>query len=213
MSRKPARPTVIGPDVPLLLRKLRQDADAWARGRIWQGRLLVLLYLVYAGWRRWGDREAWSWFDGLTLLLHELGHVLFVPFGEFLMIAGGSITQILAPIGAFIVFVRQRDYFALCVAGSWLAMSLFNLAVYVADARAMALPLVGIGTSDPLHDWHYLLSEFNALRWDELYAGRIETLAVLVWLTSCLAGGWLLWRMFCSPRQEAWPSEHPGPGV
>lgn len=200
MAGKSSRSIVIGPDVPRLWRRLREDANDWAQGRIWQGRLLVLLYLVHAGWRRWGDREVWSWFDGLTLLLHELGHVLFSPFGEFLAIAGGSITQILAPIGAFVVFARQRDYFGLSVAGSWLAMSLFNLAVYIADARAMALPLVGIGTADPLHDWHYLLSEFDALRRDEWLASQVEGIAVIVWLLSCLAGGWLIWRMVRAPR-------------
>jgi hypothetical protein len=48
--------------------------------------------------------------------VHEAGHVLFSPFGELLEVAGGSITQVAAPILVALLFLRQREYFGIAVA-------------------------------------------------------------------------------------------------
>ena len=197
---KPA-PVVIGPDLVALAGRWRQAASAWATGRLWWPRLLLLLYLIKIGYQRIGDREASCLFDGITLLIHELGHVLFRPFGEFLMIAGGSLTQLIAPLVVMLLFRRQGDWFGIAVGGGWLAMSTFHLAVYVADAREMALPLVGLG-SDPEHDWHYLLETTGRLSSDLTYARLLEAGATLTWFISCLAGAWLVWRMFQTRNTE-----------
>lgn len=44
----------------------------------------------------------------LNLGIHELGHMLFRPAGEFLCIAGGTILQLLIPIISVFMFVRQQ---------------------------------------------------------------------------------------------------------
>ncbi|MBC7544492.1 MAG: hypothetical protein H7338_17360 [Candidatus Sericytochromatia bacterium] len=203
MPKPPA--LVIGPDLPALAARWRRDATAWAVGRSWPPRALLLMYVASAGYRRLGDREASCWFDGLTLLIHELGHLLFQPFGEFLMVAGGSITQLAAPLLTMFLFRRQGDWFGVSVAGGWLAMSAFHLAVYVADAQDMSLPLVGFG-SDPEHDWHYLLAATGTLHRSATYARLLEGGATLVWLASCLSGAWLIWLIARAPAASDGPA-------
>jgi hypothetical protein len=176
------------------LAALREDAEDWCRGRSWTWRLPILLYLVYAGVRHIGDPYYGSLFAGITLGIHELGHLLLSWAGRFFNILGGSLAQIAGPAAAAVVLYRQRDYFGVAVGGSWLGFSLFNLATYIGDARARQLPLVGF-TDQPEHDWHYLLSTFGLLRFDHTLAGITRVGAFLFWAGSVLFGAWLCWRM------------------
>ena len=178
----------------------RDDAVAWAAGRLWWPRALLLAYLAYAGWRHHAESEYGSIFSGLTLAIHELGHVLFGFLGEWLGIAGGSITQLAAPAAVALMFLRQRDYFGVAVGGAWLSISLSNLAVYVADARAEALPLYSLGGGDPVHDWNYLLGSLHLLPQDAAIAGAVRTAALGSLALSVLLGAWLCAVMARRPR-------------
>ena len=170
---------------------MRDDAAAWATGRLWWPRALLLAYLGYAGWRHLTDPEYASIFSGITLAIHELGHVLFGPFGEWLGIAGGSIMQLAGPLAVAVILFRQRDYFGFAVGGAWLSMSLSNLAVYVADARAEELPLVSLGGGDVIHDWNYLLGSVHLLARDTQIAGLIRAAAFVLLAASIGLGTWL----------------------
>ncbi|MFI5210889.1 MAG: hypothetical protein ACHQ2E_10630 [Gemmatimonadales bacterium] len=162
---------------------------------------MLLAFLAWAGIRQFQDDEFYHIFSGLTLGVHELGHLLFLPFGEVATVAGGSITQVAAPLIAGWLLYRQPDYFGVTVAGAWLASSLVNLSIYVADARALELPLVSIGGGDVEHDWNFLLDHFNILQYDLRIAGWIRLAAGVLLAASLLAGGWLCWQMH--PRSEA----------
>ncbi len=181
----------------------REDARAWAKGRTWWPRALVLTYLAYAGWRHYSDPEYGSLFSGLTLAIHELGHVIFGPFGEWAGVAGGSITQLAAPMAVALIMLRQRDYFGVAVGGGWLSMSLSNLAVYIGDARAEDLPLYSLGGGDVIHDWNYLLGSAHLLPKDAAIAGLVHFLALAGLVLSVLVGAWLCRVMARSPRAEA----------
>lgn len=135
-----------------------------------------------------------SIFKGLDLGIHEIGHVVFSPFGEFLAVAGGSILQCLVPIASMVMFFRQRDYFAIAFAWGWLAINLFDVATYAADARIMALPLVSpfAGGDEPIHDWNYLLSHMHLLNLDTTIAMLIRLFAVFSMLLCLILGGWLV---------------------
>lgn len=183
-------------------RDFKDDAADWAQGRWWLPRLFLLLYLAYAAFQHFRDPEFSTFlFGGVTFGIHELGHVIFSPLGEFLGIAGGSLAQVLAPILAGVTFLYwqrdgepQRDYFALAVAGFWLSFSLHNLALYVGDARRQLLPLLGL-SSDPIHDWAYLLGRLGLLSYDLRLAGLIRLAAILISLAALLFAAWLLKRM------------------
>jgi hypothetical protein len=170
------------------------DARAWARGRSPYWRAVVLAVLAWDGFRHLNDPDAGGIFAGITFGSHELGHLIFAFFGEFMTVAGGSINQLLVPIGAGLLLWYYQDYFGISAAGAWLASSMLDLARYVGDARALELDLVGFG-DDPQHDWAYLLGHLNALPDDTSLAQLLRLLAALILLGSLAFGGWLCYEM------------------
>jgi hypothetical protein len=170
------------------------DALQWSRGRWWQWRVPVLLLLAWDGWRHFRDPEQGGLFAGITFGSHELGHLLFAFFGEFMTVLGGSLTQILIPLGAGCLLYYNRDYFGISAAGAWLTSSLLDLARYVGDARAMELDLVGFG-EDPQHDWAWLLGHLDLLDYDTRIAAWTRGLALIVLVGSLLFGLWLCMNM------------------
>jgi hypothetical protein len=181
----------------------RDDARDWCQGRRWEWRALVMAVLTYLAVRGLTAPEEWNWFGGITLGVHEAGHILFSPFGQFLEAAGGSIAQVAAPVIVAVIFQRkQRDYFGVAVAGTWLAYSLGSLAAYIGDARAQELPLIGF-TDQPEHDWHYLLGQLGWLKYDSAFAGLTRLAAVLVLLQSVGLAVWLFAEMHRARRAGA----------
>lgn len=178
------------------------DAEDWARGRMWIPRAVLLLYLVYADFRFLRDPLSSTMFSGITLAFHEMGHLIFAFAGHFISALMGSGTQVLVPIIVIIIFLRQPDYFGVAVGGFWLSFSLFELANYVGDARAMELPLVGF-TDDPEHDWHYLLSATHLLQLDTFFGFLIRVAATLSGVASLALACWLLLVMARSRRALA----------
>jgi hypothetical protein len=59
--------------------------------------VLAILAGAYFLWAA-AHPDQWRMIDGLNLVIHEAGHVVFRPFGEFLMIAGGSLFQVIVPV-------------------------------------------------------------------------------------------------------------------
>ena len=180
---------------------MRDDAAAWCSGRSWVWRAVLLVYLAWVGVRHLRDPFYASLFGGITLGIHELGHVLFGFAGRFLGTVGGSIAQVAAPAAAAWLLWWQRDYFGIAVGGAWEAFSLWNLATYVGDARARELPLVGL-TADPVHDWNWLLSTMGILGWDRALAGLTRLAAFFIWAASMAFGGWICWKMAVARRSS-----------
>jgi hypothetical protein len=170
------------------------EARQWAQGRWWQWRALLLLFLAWDGARHLRDPEAGGLFAGITFGVHEFGHLLFAFFGEVMTAAGGSLNQLLIPIGAGFLLYHYRDFFGIAVAGTWLSSSLLDLARYIGDARAQELDLVGFG-EDPQHDWTFLLGHFNALASDTRLAGLTRGAGLLVLLLSLGFGVWVCLQM------------------
>lgn len=152
---------------------------------------MLLAYLVYIAVNSLNDYEYWTVFSGLTLVVHEAGHILFSPFGEFLEVAGGSIMQVATPLVVAYAFLRQREYFGISVALAWLSMSLTNLATYIGDARDQILPLVSMGNGDPIHDWHLLLARHAMLGDDKSLARFTNFMSVLSLVAAVTLGAWL----------------------
>ncbi len=100
-----------------LVVQIREEIIDGCRGRHWHGRAVLLLFFVYIGVRHIFDVTYHSLFDGLNLIIHEGGHLLFSYGGEFIGFAGGTILQLIAPVGSAVMFARQRDYFAISACG------------------------------------------------------------------------------------------------
>jgi len=159
---------------------------------------MLLAYLAFIAVRSLNDYEYWTIFSGLTLVVHEAGHVIFSPFGEMLEVAGGSIAQIAIPVIVALLFLRQREYFGISVALAWLSMSLTNLATYIGDARDQILALVSVGSGDPIHDWHFILARYAMLGDDKALARFANTMSVLALITAVVLGAWLCKAMHAS---------------
>ena len=175
------------PDEPV---SRRQDVVAWCQGRHWKWRALLLVALAWGALRALGEDDYSGLFAGIIFGVHELGHLVFAPFGMWMSVAGGSLAQLLLPVAAGALMLRHRDYFGATITGVWLSASLSNMAVYVADARARELTLLGFG-EDPLHDWAYLLSSVGLLQADTTVARLVRLLAFIVLVISSAAGAWL----------------------
>jgi hypothetical protein len=177
---------------------MRDEVEAWCAGRSWVWRAPILVWLAWIGLRHLADPLHDSLFGALNLGVHEAGHLLFswLP-GRFLTVAGGTALQLAAPVMAAVMFLRQPDYFAVPVCGAWLAMNLYNVAAYMADARAQVLPLVTVGDGGCVdcHDWAYLLGTMGLLRLDTALASLTRVLAFLVMWSSLAVGAWMLTKM------------------
>jgi hypothetical protein len=173
----------------------------WARGRTWWVRAPVLLWVAWMAVSAIRDPDYQSLFRGLNFGVHEFGHLLWSPFGEFMTIAGGSITQLLVPFAAGALLLwQQRDWFAVSVCGCWLAGSLAELSRYIGDARALELNLVTMGEagadSDVTgHDWQYLLMKTHLLQRDTAIAHGCRVIATLLLIASVLLALRLFYQM------------------
>lgn len=167
-----------------------RDKSGIARvGTAW--RALVLVYFLVTAVGHLRDPEKWSLISGLILGTHELGHVVFAPFPEWVTVAGGTILQLLAPIVVALVLARQKEPIGVAIVGCWLAISLADVAVYLADASHGELQLVSIGGGDDtINDWTYLLDHFNLIRSDAIIATRVRGAAWFVLGLSFVYGFW-----------------------
>src|SRR5215470_3159056 len=106
-------------------------------------RLALTGFLALYGFRLLLHPDAGSLMDNIDLPIHETGHLVFAPFGEFIQFLGGTLFQLIMPAAFVVYFVRRGDRHAASVALWWVGQSFWNISVYIADARTEDLPLVG----------------------------------------------------------------------
>jgi hypothetical protein len=166
-----------------------EEAVAPTSGRAWDHpRLLLSLALGAWGWFLGTRLGTWTLgLDDVNLAIHETGHLVFSPFGEWMTVAGGTLFQLLVPLAFAAYFVRKGDRHAATVPLWWAGQNLFGIARYVSDARAQELPLVGGGE----HDWTWMLYELDVLH-RELEIGRsVHAAGILVVMGSVALGVWM----------------------
>jgi hypothetical protein len=84
--------------------------------------------------------------------------------------------------------VVRRETFAAAVVTAWVAASLGNVARYIGDARAQELPL--LGGENSIHDWWYLLTEWDMLAQDTAIASWIRLVSVMAFMASVVGVAW-----------------------
>jgi len=175
--------------------RLLDDVEAWCEGRSWWPRVPFLLLGAWIWVRHAVDPLYRSLFGGLNLGIHELGHFVFAPIGDLPGVFGGSLLQCLAPVAGMVMFLRQRDYFAVAFAWCWLGTNCFEVATYADDAVRMELPLVTPGGGHPIHDWNYLLGSLGWLRHTDAVAALYRGAANVSMAVGVAGMTWLLSRM------------------
>jgi len=130
------------------------------------------------------------------LIFHEAGHVIFSVLGEFVMILGGSLAQLLMPIVlAGALLIRNRDAFGAAIFTWLLGVSLLDLAPYIYDSLDPQLVLLGGHTgAEGGHDWIYLLGDMGLLPHAHAIGSGAHRFGALVIVASVAWAGWILWQ-------------------
>ena len=172
------------------------------------GRCAAYLFCFVWGWRLYamdiGDAEINASFMHLIVLpIHEAGHLLFIPFGRFMSILGGSLLQVLLPLVLMASFVfgfggSRRDNFAASLMLWWAAMSVIDLAPYIWDAFDPKMMLLGgqTGAESDGHDWQNMLGDLGLIKRAHLIARIAHKLGLVVMLAACAWGAALLYLQF-----------------
>ena len=167
-------------------------AAAGERGSRVRARLrggFLVLIAVYAIVRL-RNVEYWDLLDDLNLAVHEAGHLVFSPFGETMTILGGSLFQVLVPAAFVAYFARTRQRYAAAATMAWVGVNLLNVARYIGDARAQALPL--LGGEDSIHDWWYLLINRDLLSQDLVIARWVHFFGTVAFVVAVVGGAFFL---------------------
>jgi hypothetical protein len=166
-----------------------EDDPAWqslSRVGLAAWLLFYVVFLAYA----FSKHGEFLFIDSANLVVHEGGHLLFGWLGPTLGLWGGTILQWLVPfmLAAYFFTRRQTAAFVFCTFfffENWL-----YTATYMADARAMDLPLVTVGDPDFVeHDWHTIFSSLGVLQQDTRIAAAVRLLGwcgmlgTMVWMT------------------------------
>ncbi len=119
--------------------------------------------------------------DLVDLPIHETGHLLFRLFGEFMMLAGGSLFQVIIPAVFVGYFVWNEKYYSASIVLFWVGQSILNVFVYANDAVVMQLVLLGgfTGSEGSFHDWNFLLTETGLIGSTKTVAGIIRAVGTL----------------------------------
>ena len=157
------------PSQPPLLQprpEARSPLAAWAAVG---GRALVLVVLATLGWHVLQRELVFDaggsplrFMHGIDLAIHEAGHAFGVILPPFFRVLAGPALEIVLPAVCALVFIHQRHMTSFAVALFWTGDSVTDVAIYMADAKRQAFPLLG---SHSGHDWNYLLGQLHVLGW------------------------------------------------
>lgn len=129
---------------------------------------LILLSSLYF-WNYAATHKEWHFIDSVNLIFHEAGHAIFMFFGQFIHVLAGSTFQILLPLAitAYFFYTNQKISGSFCLL--WVGTNLLNVSVYAGDAILMQLNL--LGGDSVIHDWNYLLTTTDLLKYTGSIAG------------------------------------------
>lgn len=136
----------------------------------------------------------------INLVFHEAGHILFMPFGWFITILGGTLGQLLMPMVVMIAFLwKHHNTFGASIGLWWLGQSFIDCAPYIDDALDQKLVLLGgrTGADAPgNHDWNNILGDLNMLEKHRDFANFADTTGTLLIILALIWGGIVLYRQY-----------------
>jgi hypothetical protein len=200
--RRPVEPVGSDDERPGLLERFLYVPEQVEPWRVVAGAALYVASL-YLGWRFFfmGIPEwemAGTFLHGAMVPFHEFGHLLFRPFGEFMMLAGGSLAQILMPIGFLLLFsLKNRDNLAASLMLWWSGTQWIDLAPYAWDAKTPQHVLLTGRTGDTgAHDYIDVLGDLGLLQRAHEVAWVMHKFGLVVMLAAWAWGAYILWRQF-----------------
>lgn len=170
-------------------------------------KIIFILFLSYGLYTVTNSPKlTWMFFDWANLMIHESGHFIFMAFGQFLTVAGGTITQLLVPAIIIIYFVLTQRWYSTFFGIFWIGDNLVNISSYMADARVQVMPLLALYGDNTIHDWNYLFSHTNLLAYDTVIAGVVRVLGIgLMVLALILMVGEVIFHLIKPPVKKPAP--------
>jgi hypothetical protein len=167
----------------------------WLRGMLLAGLAAWSFFLMRMDYRNVGIGQ--SFLHRPLLVFHEAGHVVFMPFGEWVMVLGGTLGQLLVPLllaGALLV--KNRDPFGAAIGTWFFGVSIMDIAPYMFDALHPQLMLLSgrTGEDGGPHDWIYLFDSLGLLPRSQMLGALTHKFGALVVVVSLAWGAWLLRR-------------------
>lgn len=159
------------------------------------GRLVLTLFLAVWGFVIASHPADQTILHVIILPIHETGHIVFAPFGEFMGFLGGSLFQILFPLIFAGYFFFKGDRHGATVPLWFAGVSAVDVVPYIKDAPYGELELIG-----GEHDWSYLLSELTQVHNAEQWGNAVLGFGVLCMLAALILG--ILWL----PKTDPAPS-------
>lgn len=138
------------------------------------------------------------------LIFHEAGHVIFRPLGQWMMVLGGTVGQLLMPAIITTAFLRQNQDPLGASVGLWLlGVSILDVAPYQYDALEPKLMLLSGSTGEEGgHDWIYLFTSTGLLTRAHWLGGLTHLAGALVVLLSLAWASYLLWSAWRSKAKS-----------
>lgn len=152
----------------------------------------AILFSVYFLWIAINPM-AGSFLDMVDLPIHETGHLIFRMLGEFMMVAGGSLFQVIFPAVFVGYFIHQKSWYSAAMVLFWVGQSILNVWVYAADAVVMQLVLTSgfTGSEGSFHDWNHILTTLGLIKQTNIVAGVIRLFGTVTILISAGASIYL----------------------
>lgn len=177
-----------------MIEYLQSLFDSLHPGRAWKpvSRPAQVAWLVfYVGFLLYAfsKQGGFLFIDTANLVVHEGGHNLFGWFGPTLGLWGGTLLQWLVPFLLAVHFFYQREIAGFVFCSFFFFENWLYTATYMADARAMVLPLVTTGDPEfAKHDFNTIFTSLGVLDYDTKIAvvvrflGWLGMIAVVIWL-------------------------------
>lgn len=151
---------------------------------LFSGKLIgSLLFLLYFWYCLFTPLE-WHFIDTVNLIFHEAGHSIFIFFSPLLAASAGSLFQIIVPTSCVIYFYQRGEYLSAQLLMLWIAQNILNVSVYVRDAVAMNVSL--LGGEGVIHDWNFILTELDILNKNIILADFLVVSAYLLAIASSI---------------------------
>jgi hypothetical protein len=163
--------------------------------------IFAVILSIYFLWGAYDPMQG-GFLDLVDLPIHETGHLVFRPFGEFASIAGGSLFQIILPSVFVGSFVWRQQYYSAAIVAFWVGQSLLNIWIYAADAVVMQLVLTSglTGSEGSFHDWNYMLTRTGLIGSTAIVAGIIRFLGTAAIIAAAVSS--IYYSLYPSPTAD-----------
>lgn len=148
------------------------------------------------------DIPSWEMAGSLIHLpmvpIHEFGHILFRPFGEFMTNLGGALFQCALPLVlGGVLLLKNRDPFGAAVMLWWSGVAVMDTAPYIYDAYLPQHVLLTGRTGDTgAHDFIDVLGDLGLLMKAQAVGRGVHAVGATVMVLALAWAAVAVWRQY-----------------